>query len=83
VVGLQQMVHSSFRDSSAVSQGEEKAKQWLEGIKAIPKVYPKNTAIVEALSRVKLPLALSITTTWKVQARKSQRLWLTTMMSAP
>jgi len=33
-------------------------------------VYPKNTAIVEALSRVKLPLALSITTWKKVQARK-------------
>lgn len=34
------------------SQGEEKAKQWLEGIKANnPKVYPKNTAIIEALSR--------------------------------
>ena len=35
-----------------VSEGEEKAKQWLEGIKANDaKVYPKNTPIVEALSR--------------------------------
>lgn len=35
-----------------ISEGEEKAKHWLEGIKANdPKVYPKNTLIVEALSR--------------------------------
>jgi len=68
------MVISSLRHSLRVSQGEEKAKQWLEGIKANnPQVYPKNTAIVEAPRVVKLPLALSITTTWKVQARKSQR----------
>lgn len=41
-----------FVTALRVSQGEEKAKQWLEGIKANnPQVYPKNTAIVEALSR--------------------------------
>jgi len=49
VAGHQQMVISSLRHSLQVSQGE-KAKQWLEGIKNNPQVYPKNTAIVEALS---------------------------------
>jgi iron(III) transport system substrate-binding protein len=42
----------AFVTALRVSQGEAKAKQWLEGIKAnAPKVYPKNTAIIEALSR--------------------------------
>jgi len=34
-----------------VSQGEEKAKQWLEGIKRIIPRYIPRMAIVEALSR--------------------------------
>lgn len=42
----------AFVTALRMSQGEEKAKQWLEGIKANnPKVYPKNTPIIEALSR--------------------------------
>lgn len=42
----------AFVTALRVSQGEEKAAQWLEGIKANnPKVYPNNVAIVEALSR--------------------------------
>jgi iron(III) transport system substrate-binding protein len=42
----------SFVTALRVAEGEDKAKQWLEGIKANnPKVYPNNTAIVEALSR--------------------------------
>ncbi len=42
----------SFVTALRVAEGEEKAKQWLEGIKANNvKVYPKNTPIVEALSR--------------------------------
>ena len=42
----------SFVTALRVSQGDEKAKQWLEGIKANNhKTYPKNAAIVEALSR--------------------------------
>lgn len=42
----------AFVTALRVSEGEEKAKEWLEGIKANnPKAYPKNTPIVEALSR--------------------------------
>lgn len=42
----------SFVTALRLSQGEEKAKEWLEGIKANnPKVYPKNIPILEALSR--------------------------------
>lgn len=42
----------AFVTALRVAQGEEKAKLWLEGIKANnPQVYPKNTAIIEALSR--------------------------------
>ncbi|WP_414529257.1 iron ABC transporter substrate-binding protein [Nodularia chucula] len=42
----------SFVTSLRVVEGEERAKEWLEGIKANePKVYPNNTSIVEALSR--------------------------------
>ncbi|MEA5571428.1 iron ABC transporter substrate-binding protein [Calothrix sp. UHCC 0171] len=42
----------SFVTALRVAEGEEKAKKWLEGIKANnPKVYANNTSIVEALSR--------------------------------
>ncbi|QMS91672.1 iron ABC transporter substrate-binding protein [Nostoc edaphicum CCNP1411] len=42
----------SFVTALRVAEGEDKARQWLEGIKANnAKVYPNNTAIVEALSR--------------------------------
>ncbi|MDJ0737452.1 MAG: iron ABC transporter substrate-binding protein [Nostocaceae cyanobacterium] len=42
----------SFVTALRVAEGEEKAKQWLKGIKANNvKVYPKNTPIVEAVSR--------------------------------
>ncbi|MCT7978893.1 iron ABC transporter substrate-binding protein [Laspinema olomoucense] len=42
----------AFVTALRVSLGEEQTKQWLEGVKANnPKVYAKNTAIVEALSR--------------------------------
>ncbi|MBD2729521.1 iron ABC transporter substrate-binding protein [Nostoc sp. FACHB-892] len=42
----------SFVTALRVAEGEDKARQWLEGIKANnPKVYPNNSAIVEALSR--------------------------------
>ncbi len=42
----------SFVTALRASEGDEKAKQWLKGIKANePKVYPKNTAIVKALGR--------------------------------
>ncbi|MBE9034774.1 iron ABC transporter substrate-binding protein [aff. Roholtiella sp. LEGE 12411] len=42
----------SFVTALRVIEGEEKAKQWLEGIKANnAKVYSNNTSIVEALSR--------------------------------
>jgi len=41
----------AFVTACGCLRGEEKAKQWLEGIKNNPQVYPKNTAIVEALSR--------------------------------
>jgi iron(III) transport system substrate-binding protein len=49
----------SFVTALRVSAGEEKAKQWLEGITANePQVYPKNTAIVEALSRGEIAMGL-------------------------
>ncbi|MCC5614382.1 iron ABC transporter substrate-binding protein [Nostoc sp. CHAB 5836] len=42
----------SFVTALRVTEGEDKAKQWLEGIKANnAKVYPNNAAIIEALSR--------------------------------
>jgi iron(III) transport system substrate-binding protein len=42
----------AFVTALRVSQGEEKAKQWLEGIKAnAPKTYPNNVSIIEALSK--------------------------------
>lgn len=42
----------SFVTGLRVAEGEERAKEWLEGIKANePKVYPNNTSIVDALSR--------------------------------
>ncbi|WP_414575748.1 iron ABC transporter substrate-binding protein [Anabaena sp. CCY 9402-a] len=42
----------SFVTALRVAEGEDRAKQWLEGIKANnAKVYPNNTSIVEALSR--------------------------------
>lgn len=42
----------SFITALRVSQGDEKAKQWLAGIKANnPKTYANNSSIVEALSR--------------------------------
>ncbi|MDO8671287.1 MAG: iron ABC transporter substrate-binding protein, partial [Dehalococcoidia bacterium] len=40
----------AFATALVVTQGEEKAKQWLQGIKANdPKVYANNTAIVQAV----------------------------------
>ncbi|WP_414563941.1 MULTISPECIES: iron ABC transporter substrate-binding protein [unclassified Anabaena] len=42
----------SFVTGLRVAEGEERAKEWLEGIKANdPQVFPNNTSIVEALSR--------------------------------
>ncbi|MBE9198934.1 MULTISPECIES: iron ABC transporter substrate-binding protein [unclassified Nodularia (in: cyanobacteria)] len=42
----------SFVTGLRVAEGEDKAKEWLEGIKANePKVFPNNTSIVEALTR--------------------------------
>lgn len=42
----------AFVTALRVSQGESKARQWLEGIQASdPKVFPNNVSIVEALSR--------------------------------
>ncbi|HEY9643202.1 MAG TPA: iron ABC transporter substrate-binding protein, partial [Coleofasciculaceae cyanobacterium] len=49
----------SFVTALRVAAGEEKAKQWLEGMIANnPKVYPKNAAIVEALSRGEIAIGL-------------------------
>ncbi|MFQ4146393.1 iron ABC transporter substrate-binding protein [Chlorogloeopsis sp. ULAP02] len=42
----------SFVTALRISEGEERARKWLEGIKANnAKVYPNNLSIVEALSR--------------------------------
>lgn len=41
----------AFVTALRVLEGEERAREWLEGIQANePKVYPKNTAIVEAVA---------------------------------
>lgn len=49
----------AFVTALRVTEGEEKAKQWLEGMKANePKVYPKNVPIVEALARGEIALGL-------------------------
>lgn len=49
----------AFVTALRVTEGEEKAKQWLEGMKVNePKVYPKNVPIVEALSRGEIALGL-------------------------
>lgn len=49
----------AFVTALRVAQGEEKAKQWLEDVQANnPKVYPKNGAIIEALSRGEVALGL-------------------------
>jgi iron(III) transport system substrate-binding protein len=49
----------AFVTALRVTEGEEKAKQWLEDMKANePKVYPKNVPIVEALSRGEIALGL-------------------------
>ncbi|WP_414544864.1 iron ABC transporter substrate-binding protein [Nostoc sp. CCY0012] len=42
----------SFVTGLRVAEGEERAREWLEGIQANdPQVFPNNTSIVEALSR--------------------------------
>ena len=42
----------AFVTALRVLEGDEKAKEWLEGIKANdPQVYPKNTPIVDALGK--------------------------------
>ncbi|MBE9051331.1 iron ABC transporter substrate-binding protein [Nostocales cyanobacterium LEGE 11386] len=42
----------SFVTALRVAEGEDRARQWLEGIKANnAKIYPNNTSIVEALTR--------------------------------
>ncbi len=42
----------SFVTALRITEGEERAKQWLEGIQANnPKVYANNTSIVEGVSR--------------------------------
>ncbi|MEA5582463.1 iron ABC transporter substrate-binding protein [Nodularia harveyana UHCC-0300] len=47
----------SFVTGLRVSEGEERAKEWLEGIKANEaKVYPNNTSIVEGLGRGEIAL---------------------------
>lgn len=49
----------AFVTALRVSEGEERAKEWLEKMKANnPKEYPKNTAIIEALSRGEIALGL-------------------------
>ncbi|MCT7958043.1 iron ABC transporter substrate-binding protein [Laspinema palackyanum] len=49
----------AFVTALRLSLGEEQTKQWLEGVQANnPKVYPKNTAIVEALSRGEIAVGL-------------------------
>lgn len=47
----------SFVTGLRVAEGEERAKEWLEGIKANDaKVYPNNTSIVQALTRGEIGL---------------------------
>ena len=47
----------SFVTGLRVAEGEERAKEWLEGIKANnPKDYPNNTSIVQALTRGEIGL---------------------------
>lgn len=42
----------SFVTALRVAEGEKRARQWLEGIRANnPKVYPNNTAIIKALAQ--------------------------------
>lgn len=49
----------SFVTGLRVAEGDEKAKEWLKGIKANqPKLYPNNTSIVEALSRGEIAVGL-------------------------
>ena len=49
----------AFVTALRATEGEEKAQQWLEGMKANePKVYPKNVPIVEALARGEIALGL-------------------------
>lgn len=49
----------SFVTGLRVAEGDERAKEWLRGIKANqPKVYPNNTSIVEALSRGEIAVGL-------------------------
>ncbi|MBO0350234.1 iron ABC transporter substrate-binding protein [Phormidium pseudopriestleyi FRX01] len=49
----------SFVTALRLSLGEEQTKEWLQGIQANnPKVYSKNTAIVEALSRGEIAVGL-------------------------
>ncbi|TVP66372.1 MAG: iron ABC transporter substrate-binding protein [Nodularia sp. (in: Bacteria)] len=47
----------SFVTALRVTEGDERAKEWLEGIKANdPQVYPNNTSIVQALTRGEIGL---------------------------
>ena len=47
----------SFVTGLRVAEGDERAKKWLEGIKANdPQVYPNNTSIVQALTRGEIGL---------------------------
>jgi iron(III) transport system substrate-binding protein len=49
----------AFVTALRVSEGEEGARQWLEGMKAnSPRVYEKNTAIVEAVGRGEVEVGL-------------------------
>lgn len=49
----------SFVTALRVAKGEEAAKEWLAGVQANnPKVYPKNTPIVDALARGEIAVGL-------------------------
>jgi iron(III) transport system substrate-binding protein len=49
----------AFVTGLRVSEGEQVARQWLEGVKAnSPRVYEKNTAIVEAVGRGEVAMGL-------------------------
>jgi iron(III) transport system substrate-binding protein len=49
----------AFVTALRVSQGDEKARQWLEGVQANEaRVYPNNMSIVEAVSRGEVSLGL-------------------------